>query len=161
MIAPVPDDAASDASPALPSAALLTVERVAALQRVRFFRDVPGHALVAVARVLDEVRVDAGESFIRPGAVEDWMFVVVDGCVRVLLEGRAVREIGSGGVVGDLAVLAPAPRSAEVVALEPTLLLKLRRAPFEELLDDHPEIARAVIASLAGMLQSMPPVPAG
>ena len=51
-------------------------------------------------------------------------------------------------------MLAPAPRSASVTAMEPSLLLRLRRGPFEELLDDRPEIARGVISTLARLLQA-------
>ena len=58
------------------------------------------------------------------------------------------------GVVGEFAVLAPAPRSATVTAREPSVLLRLRRGPFEELLDDRPEMARSVISTLARLLQA-------
>ena len=51
-------------------------------------------------------------------------------------------------------MLASAPRSASVTAIEPTLLLRLRRGPFEELLDDRPEIARGVISTLVRLLQA-------
>jgi CRP-like cAMP-binding protein len=135
---------------------LLTIERVAVLHRVALFSAVPGHELVPVARLLEEMRVDAGVTFIERGAVEDWLFLIADGAVRVHIGDRTLREMGPGGVVGDLAVLSPAPRSASVSATEPTLLLRLRREPFDELLEDHPEIARAVIATLAQMLQSAP-----
>jgi CRP/FNR family cyclic AMP-dependent transcriptional regulator len=135
---------------------LLTIERVAVLHRVELFHGVAGNELVPVARVLDEVRVDAGVTFIDRGAVEDWLFVIADGSVRVHIGDQLVRTIGTGGVVGDLAVLAPAPRSASVTAIEPTLLLRLRREPFDELLEEHPQIARAVIATLARMLQAEP-----
>lgn len=134
---------------------LLTIERVGVLQRVALFSSVPGYALVPVARLLDEVRVDAGATVIERGAMEDWLFVVADGRVRAHVGERTLAEQGPGGVVGELAVLAPAPRSATVTALEPTLLLRLRRRPFEELLDDRSEIARAVIASLATQLQTL------
>ena len=56
--------------------------------------------------------------------------------------------------MGEFAVVAPAPRSASVTAVEPSLLLRLRRGPFEELLDDRPEIARGVISTLARLLQA-------
>jgi CRP-like cAMP-binding protein len=135
---------------------LLTVERVAVLHKVPLFGTVPGHDLVAVARLLEEVRIDAGVTFIEQGAVEDWLYLIADGVVRVHIGDHSLRVVGSGGVVGDLAVLAPAPRSASVTAVEPTLLLRLRSEPFDELLDDHPEIARAVISALARMLQSVP-----
>jgi CRP/FNR family cyclic AMP-dependent transcriptional regulator len=137
---------------------LLTVERVAVLHKLPLFATVPGHDLVSVARLLEEVRVDAGDTFIEQGAVENWLYLIADGVVRVHIGDHELRVIGSGGVVGDLAVLAPAPRSASVTAIEPTLLLRLRSEPFDELLEDHPEIARAIISTLAGMLQSVPVV---
>jgi CRP-like cAMP-binding protein len=134
---------------------LLTIERVAALRRVELFRSVPGHTMVAVARLLEEVRFEAHDHVIERGAVEDWLFVVVSGLVRVHLGDRRLNDIGPGGVVGELAVLSPAARSASVTAVLPSLLLRLRRAPFEELLDDRPEIARAVISSLTQRLQAL------
>lgn len=132
---------------------LLTIERVAVLQRVELFSEVPGHMLVAVARLLEEVSVEAGARVIERGAVEEWLFVVAEGRVRVHVGDRTLIEAGRGQVVGEFAVLAAAPRSASVTALEPTLLLRLRRGPFEELLDDRPEIARSVIAALVRLLQ--------
>lgn len=137
------------------SAALLTVERVAILQRVDLFRAVPGHTLVAVARALEELRFDAGEVVIERGSTEDWLFVVADGELRAHVGDRHLAERGPGDVVGELALLSPGVRSATVTALTPALLLRLRRRPFEELLEDRPEIARAVIASLAHRLQEL------
>jgi len=133
---------------------LITIERVAVLQRVALFGDVPGHTLVAVARRLEEVTFEVGDLIMERGSVEDWLYVIAEGKVRVHLGERTLLEIGPGGVVGEFAVLAPAPRSASATALEPTLLLRLRRGPFEELLDDRPEIARGVISTLALMLQA-------
>ena len=135
---------------------LLTVERVAVLHRTELFGAVPGHALVPVARLVEEVRVGAGVTFIERGALEDWLYVIADGAVRVHVGEQHIRDIGPGGVVGDLAVLVPAPRSASVTSTAPTLLLRLRHKPFAELLEDRPEIARAVIATLARLLQSAP-----
>ncbi len=134
---------------------LITIERVAVLHRVELFADVPGHALVAVARLLEEVRVAEGTTIIERGAVEDWMFMVAEGRVRVHIGAKTLSDNGPGEVFGELAVLAPAPRSASVTAIEATLLLRLRRVPFEELLDDHPEVARSVVSTLARLLQAI------
>jgi len=131
----------------------MTIERVAALQRVALFADVPGHALVAVARIVEEVRVPAHVTVIERGALEDWLFVIAEGRVRAHVDERTLAEVGRGGVIGELAVLSPAPRAASVTTSEPAVLLRLRRGPFEELLDDHPEIARVVVETLARMLQ--------
>jgi CRP/FNR family cyclic AMP-dependent transcriptional regulator len=132
---------------------LITIERVAVLHRAPLFAEVPGHALVPVARLLEEVHVDAGTTFIEQGAVEDWLFVIAAGSVRVHVRDRTLAVLAPGEVVGELAVLAPAPRVASATALDPSLLLRLRHGPFEELLDDRPEVARAVIHALARLLQ--------
>jgi CRP-like cAMP-binding protein len=143
-------------SPAEPRASneLLTIERVAVLQGVSLFGGVPGHTLVAVARLFEEVQFDAGARIIERGAVEDWLYVVAEGLIRVHIGEQTLAELGPGGVVGEFAVLAPAPRSASATAVDPSLLLRLRSGPFEELLDDRPEIARGVISTLARLLQA-------
>jgi CRP-like cAMP-binding protein len=132
----------------------MTIERVAILQQVELFAEVPGHVLVAVARLLEEESFEAGALIIERGALEEWLYVVAEGRLRIHIGDRTLGEAGAGDVVGELAVLAAAPRSASVTALEPSLLLRLRRGPFEELLDDRPEIARGVIASLVRLLQA-------
>ncbi len=134
---------------------LLTIERVAALRRVGLFAGVPGNKLVAVARLLEEVRVATDDIVIERGALEDWLFVVVDGRVRSHIGDRALADAGPGDIVGEMAVLVPAARAATVTAVEPSLLLMLRREPFGELLEDQPVIARAVVESLVLRLQGL------
>ena len=85
------------------TAELLTIERVAVLQRVALFGEVPGHTLVAVARLLEEVSFEAGDTIIERGAVEDWLFVVAEGRIRVHIGDRTLVESGPGGVVGEFA----------------------------------------------------------
>ena len=73
--------------------------------------------------------------------MEDWLFVVADGPVRVHIGDRTLAVLAPGRW---LASSPSSPRrlgSASATALEPTLLLRLRRGPFEELLEDRPEIA--------------------
>ena len=45
------------------------------LHRAPLFAEVPGQALVAVARLLEEVHVESGTTFIARGALEDWLYV--------------------------------------------------------------------------------------
>ncbi|MEP7112937.1 MAG: cyclic nucleotide-binding domain-containing protein [Ilumatobacteraceae bacterium] len=130
------------------------VTRVATLHRVDLFANIPGRLLVAVAAASDEVRVDAGSTIIEEGAVEDHLFVVVAGRVRVHRGDTTLVELGPGAIVGELAVLVPEPRSATVSALEPTLLLTVRKPVLDELLLDWPELANGVIASLVAKLRA-------
>jgi CRP-like cAMP-binding protein len=133
---------------------MLIVERVAALHRVELFAGIPGRTLAAVAATAEEVDVEPGSTFIEHGAVEDCLYVVVSGRVRVHRGERTLVEQGAGSVVGELAVLVPEPRSASVTALEATLLLRVRKAVLDELLSDRPELASAVIGVLVARLRS-------
>jgi CRP-like cAMP-binding protein len=128
------------------------VERVAALHRVDLFARVPGRVLAAVAAVTAEVRFSAGDVLIEEGAVEAHLFAIVEGNVRVHRGDRTILELGPGRTVGELAALAPQPRTASATALEPTLVLRLDKAILDELLADWPELAHGVIDALVARL---------
>jgi CRP-like cAMP-binding protein len=133
---------------------MLVVERVGALHRVDLFAGVPGRTLAAVAATAEEVAVEAGSTFIEHGAVEDCLYVVVNGRVRVHRGDHTLVELGPGSAVGELAVLVPGPRAASVTALVPTLLLRVQKVVLDELLADLPELASGVIGALAGRLRA-------
>jgi CRP-like cAMP-binding protein len=130
------------------------VERVAALHRVQLFADIPGRVLAAVADAAVEERRSPGEVLMEEGAVEAHLYAIVEGRVRVHRDDRTVTELGPGATVGELAVLAPAPRTASVTALEPTLLLRLDQVVLDELLVEWPELAHGVIAELVSRLRA-------
>ncbi len=75
---------------------LLTIERVAVLQSVDMFAEPPGFVLASIARILHEVTVQPGETFIREGDVEDTMVVIVDGRVEVRRQGTLIITLGPG-----------------------------------------------------------------
>jgi CRP-like cAMP-binding protein len=133
---------------------MTTVERVVALQRVPLFAEVPGRTLAAVARRATEVEVESGGVVIEQGAVEDHLFALVAGRLIARDGERVLRELEAGSTVGELAALAPEPRSAQVTALMPSLLLRIDRRVLDELLADHPELSRGVITSLVRMIRS-------
>ena len=132
---------------------MTTVERVVALHRVGLFADVPGRVLAALARRASEVDVAAGTLVITEGAVEEHLFAVVSGRLRVHRGGREITVLGAGATVGELAALVPEPRTASVTAVEATTLLRIDRALLEELLADRPALARGIIAALVAMIR--------
>ena len=109
---------------------LLAVERVAVLRRVDLFAQTPGRVLAGNARVLEETEYAEGAVLMEAGAVEDWLFVLVEGEVEVVRVDRRVR-MGPGSVVGEMAVLDPQPRSATVSAATPVRAFRLRKAAFD------------------------------
>ena len=136
------------------SAPLGTVERVAALHRVDLFSGVPGRVLAAVANAAEEVRASPGTVLIEEGSIEEHLFAIVEGLVRVHRGDQTLAELGPGVTVGELAVLMPEPRAASVTVLEPALLLRVDKAVLDDLLADWPELAHGVIAALVARLRA-------
>ena len=131
---------------------LLTIERVVLLKRVSLFERTPDRVLAGLARTLVEEEFAAGTDLIVEGAVEDWLFVLIDGSVRVMRSDRVV-DLEAGQVVGELAVLEPEPRTATVTALTDVHAFRLRKVDFDEALRTRPEIAAGVIAELVRRLR--------
>jgi CRP/FNR family cyclic AMP-dependent transcriptional regulator len=132
---------------------MTTVERVVALHRVGLFADVPGRTLAALAQRASEVEIEAGTVVIAEGAVEQHMYAVVSGRLRVHRGERSITVLGSGSTVGELAVLVPEPRAASVTAIEPAILLRIDKPLLDELLADRPALARGIIAALVAMVR--------
>ena len=84
----------------------------------------------------------------------DTLFILKKGQVKVSIVSEEGREVilsllGPGSVFGELSLLDGKPRSANVVAIEETDLLMLRRADFLQLIYKTPQIATALLAELA------------
>jgi len=88
----------------------------------------------------------------------DTLFIIKKGQVKVSIVSEEGREVilsllGSGSVFGELSLLDGKPRSANVVAIEETELIMLRRADFVQLIYKVPQIATSLLAELASRLR--------
>ncbi|HEY3805988.1 MAG TPA: cyclic nucleotide-binding domain-containing protein [Kofleriaceae bacterium] len=128
---------------------MTTVEKVLLLKGIDLFAAVPADELAAIARIAEEVRLDAGEPVIREGELGDALYFVVDGRAAVHKSGRQLAELGHRAVFGELALLDPGPRSATVEAVTDLHLLKIGRDEFVEILASRPEVPLGVIKMLA------------
>jgi predicted acylesterase/phospholipase RssA/CRP-like cAMP-binding protein len=101
-----------------------------------------------VCASLEPVFVPAGETVMRAGDAADCLYLVAAGRLRVLSsadgEERVLAEIGRGDVVGEMALIIDRPRTADVVALRDTHLLRLGSEAFVELTAAYPAAYRAV-----------------
>jgi CRP-like cAMP-binding protein len=115
----------------------------------------------------DDVRVLAGvgsirlaregDDLMREGEPGSSMALLVDGQVRILKAGsdgdlRELAVVGAGTLLGEMALLESAPRTATVRAATPVRYLEIERAAFESLLDTQSRSAAHVILAIARTL---------
>jgi|SanBayMetagenome_1026888.scaffolds.fasta_scaffold97023_1 CRP-like cAMP-binding protein len=134
---------------------LLTIEKVAILQGIDIFAGTPGALLAAVTQIMEEIEVEAGAPLITEGEVEDCLYIIVEGQVRIHSHGRTLNTLGPGRSVGELAVLDPEPRSASATAVERTRLFRIDKAPFDEVMALRPEIVQAVMRALVRRIREL------
>jgi len=87
-----------------------------------------------------------GETLVREGDPGGRLYVITEGEARLVGEdGRTRKRLGKGGLIGELSVFDPAPRSVTIEAISDVSTLTLSSSAFLALLADQPSIARGVI----------------
>jgi len=99
---------------------------------------------------LETQLVPAGTTFIREGRRNEHLWVVVSGRCEVRAAGSSISELGPGAAVGEISLVSGAPAVADVVALEPAVLLRLSKREFDGVARRHPallaEVEKLVVA---------------
>jgi CRP-like cAMP-binding protein len=94
--------------------------------------------------------VPAGTRFITEGTSNEHLWVVVAGRCDVQSAGGSLAELGPGAAVGEISLVSGDAAVADVVAVEPAVLLRLSRQDFDVVARKHPtllaEVQRLVVA---------------
>lgn len=130
------------------------------LRGVKILAALSDEELEALAGRVSWLQFTAGAPVISRLEATQSVFFLVTGTCRVTqtsANGRdvAIRSLAEGGHFGELAILAGAPRTVDVVAETGCQLAECTRDDFETLLDNNPAFARAVASSLARMVVSL------
>ncbi len=110
--------------------------------------------VLALTGDLPERRIAAGEVLYAQGEEGVEVAVLLEGALRVELDGLVLAEVSSPGTfVGEISALLGTARSATVVALEPSTV-RLMGDP-EGFFASHPEVGLDLARQLAGRLQRL------
>ena len=124
------------------------------LAKVTLFRSLSKKHLVALGRFAAVQHYAPGQVIVRQGDPGMGLFVVTSGRAEVRHAGgggeeRVIRTLAQGEYFGEMALLDDAPRSASVVAVEPTECLSLTKWHFLAELETHPEMALPLLPMLS------------
>ncbi len=117
------------------------------------FSQLPTEALQELAARFSWVHLRAGEILCEQGEAGDCMYLLVYGRLRVLKEdGRVLAEIGHGECVGEMSLLTGETRSATILTVRDSQLVRLDKADFDELVTQFPStmmgLTRVIIKRL-------------
>ncbi len=131
-------------------------DKIAVLRGLELFRDQPDANLGVIASRLRLRELARGEILITEGDEADAFYIVLSGRfeARVVERDHAVGEIGVGEPIGEIAFFAGGRRTANVIALRPSVVAEIDRAAFEGIKSIAPGIERNLIAQLARRLDA-------
>ena len=124
-----------------------------------FLGDIEPAALTLLRERLTWVEVAGGQTLMEQGAPGDSMYLSISGRLRAYVndeEGvpRMVREMGRGQVIGEMSLYTDEPRSASVVAIRDSVLVRLDKAHFAELLASSSTVSMALTRQIIRRLQT-------
>ena len=130
------------------------------LRGIRLLEGLDTAALEALARALDWRHCAAGQQVITRNAADRDVYLVVSGKVQVVAfsaSGRQItyREMGAGEHFGELAAIDGRARSADVIALEESLLATMRPETFRALLVSHEPLRERMLCGLVSFVREM------
>jgi CRP-like cAMP-binding protein len=125
------------------------IELQAKLASLSIFKSLHTGELASLAGQVQWLSVVRGWTLFSEGDVADDMFVVVSGRLEAFrrnAEGNSelIDKIESGEIVGEIALLSNERRSATIVALCNTELVRLSKQVFEDLASRSPEVMRTI-----------------
>lgn len=129
-------------------------ETVQVLKRAPLFQTLNNRQLERLARRFVERTYEAGDTIVTQGKGGEGFFVITSGAADVIRKRPdgsevVVNELEEADFFGELALLDDGPRTASVVATEPTECLVLTRWDFFGALKEDADTAISILQEVA------------
>jgi CRP-like cAMP-binding protein len=122
--------------------------KVALLRKAPLFADLSKGELEHLAKVTEDLEVEAGRALCKEGEVASEFFVIIEGEAEATKDGKSLRTMGEGDFFGEIALLEDIPRTATVTATSPLRFFVLTRQSFWSMLDAMPDVERKILRAL-------------
>jgi len=106
-----------------------------------------------IVKLSKERKYETGDAIVRKGEGTVGFYLILDGSVEIRSDGTTLSKLGPGQFFGEMSVIDNQPRSADVVALEPSRCLILSAWSFNALISEHPKIALKILQEFVRRLR--------
>ena len=137
----------------------MSLSAINLLENVTLFSGLREEELTSMVRVAVMKNYGKHASILREGEKSDALYIVAAGKVKVVLSTDGGKEvilaiIGKGEFFGEMAMIDEQPRSADVVAMEPTQILVIGKSDFINCLAHNPQMAFRIMQGLIQRLRN-------
>lgn len=126
------------------------------LRRVKALAELNDEQLTRFASFMEPLTVRKWTQIVGQGEPDDGMYLVLSGelRVRLMISGKetVLAALAPGDWFGEIALFDQGPRSADVVANEESILLKISSEAFDKLRREAPELSAPILFSIGKTL---------
>jgi CRP-like cAMP-binding protein len=131
------------------------IEKVLFLQNVDLLSAARTEDLALMASIAEEVLYPKGASIFKEGQQADGLYVIIRGRVSLTKDGQEVVSFGEKEALGAWTLFEAESRVMSALAAEETLLLKVDREDFYDLLLDYPELGQSILKAVVKRLRGL------
>ena len=102
----------------------------------------------------DIIKVSAGAALFREGEDGTTLYVLTIGTAEVMIGNRVVETLQPGNIIGEMALVDPAPRAASVIAVTDCEFVEVDDKRFNYLVQQTPFFALKVMRVLSERLRT-------
>ncbi|MFN5817160.1 MAG: cyclic nucleotide-binding domain-containing protein [Pseudanabaena sp.] len=103
----------------------------------------------------DFIIIPAGEVIFEKGGIADYMYVVIEGEVEILIDGKFLDITSDGGIIGEMALIDSSPRSATAIAKTECKLVPVDQKRFEFLVQQTPNFSINVMKIMVERIRKL------
>jgi len=128
------------------------------LKNVYFFQELPDKEIRKIQQVCHQISFEPGQVIFEEGARANRFYIVAEGAVEVWkgytsLDRDLLALHERGHLFGEMALIDELPRSATVIAKEPTRLYYINRNDFHKIIQENAKIAISILKSVSAMVR--------
>jgi len=127
-------------------------EKVLLLKKSDIFKEISTDDLRFVADALEEEQYFENDRVFEINDRGEYMYFIISGKVGVALDKSSndfMVTISAGECFGEMNLLDDLPRSASVIVMQDTMVLKLSRARLHGLIMSYPELSLGMLKALS------------
>ncbi len=119
------------------------------LKTLDLFESFSYEDLLGFAETISEISCVPGDILCREGEKAAHLFILLEGRLQVIKEKRKITQVVPVDYVGEMALIEEKPRSATVIAIEPSRLLKISADRFYDYFANQPKLLVSMLKTLS------------
>jgi CRP/FNR family cyclic AMP-dependent transcriptional regulator len=128
------------------------------MKKIDYFADLSEAELELIKKYVSEQTVDAGDMFLSEGKRSSYIYFVISGVVNVNKRSPDGKEqvmnmATTGESLNDVSTFNGNVTAANMLAMTPVILYRIKKKDMKELLENHPKVALNALKVLASRVR--------